>query len=60
VIDVGNSGTSLRLAMGTAALLESGTAVFTGDEQIRRRPAGHLLKSLNELGRRLTAPATMV
>jgi 3-phosphoshikimate 1-carboxyvinyltransferase len=50
VIDVGNSGTSLRMAMGTAALLEDGIAVLTGDEQIRRRPAGHLLKSLNELG----------
>lgn len=50
VIDVGNSGTSLRLALGTAALLEQGMAVFTGDEQIRRRPAGPLLKSLNELG----------
>ncbi len=50
VIDVGNSGTSLRLAMGSAALLKQGTAVFTGDEQIRRRPAGPLLKSLNDLG----------
>jgi len=50
VIDVGNSGTSLRLAMGSAALLEQGMAVFTGDEQIRRRPAGPLIKSLNELG----------
>jgi len=50
VIDVGNSGTSLRLAMGTAALLSGVAAVFTGDEQIRRRPAGPLLKSLNDLG----------
>ncbi|MFA5864952.1 MAG: 3-phosphoshikimate 1-carboxyvinyltransferase [Phycisphaerae bacterium] len=50
VIDVGNSGTSLRLALGTGALLDKGMAVFTGDDQIRRRPAAPLLKSLNELG----------
>ncbi len=50
VIDVGNSGTSLRLALGAASLVEKGAVVFTGDEQIRRRPAGPLLKSLNDLG----------
>jgi 3-phosphoshikimate 1-carboxyvinyltransferase len=52
IIDVGNSGTTLRMALGTASLLESGTAVFTGDEQIRRRPAGPLIGSLNDLGAR--------
>jgi len=50
VIDVGNSGTTLRVAMGSAALLRQGAAVFTGDHQIRRRPAGPLIKSLNDLG----------
>lgn len=50
VIDVGNSGTTLRMAIGTASLLETGSAVFTGDEQIRCRPAGPLLRSLNDLG----------
>lgn len=50
VIDVGNSGTSLRLAVGSAALLSSGMAVLTGDEQIRRRPAGPLLSALCDLG----------
>ena len=50
-IDVGNSGASLRIAMGSAALLpSSATASFTGDQQIRSRPHGPLLKSLNELG----------
>jgi 3-phosphoshikimate 1-carboxyvinyltransferase len=39
VIDVGNSGTTLYIAMGSAALV-NGCSVFTGDEQIRRRPAG--------------------
>jgi len=50
VIDVGNSGTSLNMALGSAALLPSGVAVFTGDEQIRRRPEGPLIVALNELG----------
>lgn len=48
-IDVGNSGTTLFLAMGTAALGE-GITHFTGDEQIRRRSAGNLLAALADLG----------
>jgi len=50
IIDVANSGTTLRFALGSAALLDAGAAVFTGDEQIRNRPVGPLLNSLNELG----------
>jgi 3-phosphoshikimate 1-carboxyvinyltransferase len=50
VINVGNSGTTLRIALGSCALLGEGTAVLTGDEQIRRRPAGPLAESLNDLG----------
>jgi len=50
VIDVHNSGTTLRVAVGSAALLSEGRAVFTGDAQIRRRPIGPLMQSLNELG----------
>lgn len=50
VIDVGNSGTTLRLALGSAALLEAGLAVLTGDEQIRRRGIGPLVESLKQLG----------
>lgn len=49
-IDVGNSGTTLHTAMGSAALLKSGKAILTGDEQIRRRPAGALAKALTGLG----------
>ncbi len=50
-IDVGNSGTTLRIAMGSAALAPSGqTTTFTGDEQIQTRPVGPLIDSLNELG----------
>jgi 3-phosphoshikimate 1-carboxyvinyltransferase len=50
VIDVRNSGVTLRTALGTCALLREGMAVLTGDEQIRRRPAGPLARSLNDLG----------
>jgi 3-phosphoshikimate 1-carboxyvinyltransferase len=50
VIDVRNSGVTLRTALGACALLREGMAVLTGDEQIRRRPAGPLAQSLNDLG----------
>lgn len=50
VIDVDNSGTTLRLAVSSSALLSEGLAVFTGDGQIRRRPIGPLLDALNRLG----------
>jgi len=50
-IDVGNSGTTLRLATGSASLLEPNQSVtFTGDEQTLTRPIGPLINSLNELG----------
>jgi 3-phosphoshikimate 1-carboxyvinyltransferase len=48
-IDVQNSGTTLRVALAVAALGTDWT-VLTGDEQIRRRPAGPLLGALNNLG----------
>jgi len=50
-IDVGNSGTTLRIAMGSAALVEAGRVVsFTGDEQIQSRPIGPLMEALGNLG----------
>ncbi|PYG86671.1 3-phosphoshikimate 1-carboxyvinyltransferase [Ruminiclostridium sufflavum DSM 19573] len=49
VIDVGNSGTSLRLGMMTAALVQ-GCTVFTGDYQIRKRQIGPLVQAINSLG----------
>ena len=52
VIDVGNSGTTLRFSLGSAAGLAEGSAIFTGDYQIRQRPVGPLLDSLNDLGAR--------
>ena len=50
VIDVGNSGTTLRVALGSASLLREGAVEFAGDEQIQRRPLGPLVESLNDLG----------
>ena len=52
VIDVGNSGTTLYITLGTASLV-NGCSVFTGDEQTRRRPAGPLIDALNSLGAKL-------
>lgn len=49
VIDVGNSGTSLRLGLMTAALVQ-GYSVFTGDYQIRKRQIGPLIEAINNLG----------
>ena len=49
IVDVGNSGTTLRFAMMTAGLTD-GCTVFTGDYQIRRRPLGSLIHAMNELG----------
>jgi 3-phosphoshikimate 1-carboxyvinyltransferase len=50
VVDVGNSGTTVNIALATAALLRKGMAVFTGDHQIRRRPAGPVISAINDLG----------
>jgi len=51
VIDVGNSGTTLRLALGSAALAgQDQVFQFTGDHQIQSRPVGPLLDALNRLG----------
>ncbi len=49
VIDVGNSGTSLRIGVAVAALSDKPIS-FTGDHQIQRRPMGPLLRSLENLG----------
>jgi 3-phosphoshikimate 1-carboxyvinyltransferase len=49
VINAQNSGTTLRLCMGMASLAD-GATVFTGDESLRKRPNGPLIKALNDLG----------
>jgi len=55
-IDVGNSGTTLRIAMGSAALARPGrTITLTGDEQIQTRPVGPLTEALSNLGAKCTS-----
>lgn len=49
IIDVKNSGTTMRLMTGIAALFDSETTI-TGDESIRRRPMGPLLDALATCG----------
>lgn len=48
-LDVGNSGTTLFLALAAAALRKE-PVTFTGDAQIRRRSAAPLLQALAGLG----------
>lgn len=50
ILDVGNSGTTCRMALGTAALIREGEACFDGDSQTRKRPMGPLLDALSNLG----------
>jgi len=54
-IDVGNSGTTLYVALGSAALTDGGRVRFTGDEQTARRSAGPLLEALAALGARCSS-----
>lgn len=49
VIDVANSGTTLRIMTAVASLV-NGAAVLTGDASIRTRPNTPLLNALNDLG----------
>lgn len=53
-VDVMNSGTTLRLMSGIAALFDSETTL-TGDESIRKRPMGPLLDSLEGCGVRCSS-----
>ncbi len=50
-IDVGNSGTTLCIAIGSASLAMPGRdVIFTGDYQIQRRPVEPLANALTNLG----------
>jgi len=57
IIDVSNSGTTIRIAMGAAALAH-GTTRLTGDDQIQKRPVGALAQCLTDLGAPATPQAT--
>jgi len=49
VLDVGNSGTTIRLMTGILAG-QNFTSVVTGDSSIRKRPMGRVTKPLKEMG----------
>ena len=51
VIDCGNSGTGVRLIMGTMATSPI-TATFTGDASLRKRPMGRVTDPLSLFGTR--------
>jgi 3-phosphoshikimate 1-carboxyvinyltransferase len=51
VLDLGNSGTGVRLVMG-AAVGQGVTATFTGDSSLRGRPMMRVLKPLGLMGAR--------
>ncbi|MGL4855176.1 MAG: 3-phosphoshikimate 1-carboxyvinyltransferase [Lentisphaeria bacterium] len=55
VLDTLNSGTTMRVAVGTCTLFSDGHKVtLTGDEQIQRRPIGPLAEALTALGGKAT------
>lgn len=54
IIDMGNSGTSTRLIMGLIAS-QPITATITGDDSLRGRPMGRVIKPLEQLGAKITA-----
>jgi 3-phosphoshikimate 1-carboxyvinyltransferase len=52
-IDVANSGTTIRLLLGALAG-SSAVAELTGDDSIRRRPMGRVVKPLQEMGAQIS------
>jgi 3-phosphoshikimate 1-carboxyvinyltransferase len=52
VIDVGNSGTGIRLLAGWAAGID-GLSVLYGDRSIARRPMGRVVEPLRRMGARI-------
>ena len=50
-INVGNSGTTMNLAIGSCGLSGPKTTILlTGDHQIQNRPVGPILNAINDLG----------
>ncbi len=49
VIDTGNSGTTMRLLSGLLAG-QPFLSILTGDESLRRRPMGRIIKPLGKMG----------
>ena len=50
VINVENSGTTMRFVTAISSLLNDGYVVITGDDSIRKRPMQPLLSALKQLG----------
>ena len=50
VINVENSGTTMRFVTAISSLLKNGHAIITGDDSIRKRPMGPLISALKQLG----------
>lgn len=50
VINVENSGTTMRFVTAISSLLNNGHVIITGDDSIRKRPMGPLLSALKQLG----------
>lgn len=55
VVDVGNSGTLIRLLPGWLAGQPSGSWTLDGDESIRRRPMGRVVEPLRQMGAQITS-----
>ncbi len=54
VLDLGNSGTAVRLLAGMCAS-HGFTTVMTGDASLRRRPMGRIIEPLERMGARFEA-----
>jgi len=50
VINIENSGTTMRFLTAMSALVPNGYTVITGDESIRRRPMEPMISALRNLG----------
>ncbi len=50
IINVENSGTTMRLITAIASLIPKGYSIITGDESIRSRPMQPLISALSSLG----------
>lgn len=50
VINVENSGTTMRFVTAISSLVKGGYVIITGDDSIRKRPMGPLLLALKQLG----------
>ena len=55
IIDVGNSGTTMRLLSGILAAQDF-SSTLTGDESLRKRPMKRIILPLREMGAKISSP----